>query len=603
VLSVPLVAGDRVLGAIVMYRDEPGPFSEEEVELLQVFAAQASIGVENAELYRRAEARRREAEVMAELARDINASLDLDIVLERVVRGARDLCAADFARIALREEGGAMRLRYGSGTRSSLWTEVRVEPGKGSGGYVLVTGRPFRTDDYLGDSRLVEPYRELATAEGTVAEMVVPIRSQDELQGVLYVTNRTARSFTDHDEAILLRLANYAGAAIRNAALYAEVRTAHETLERSQAQLVQTERLRALGEMAAGVAHDFNNLLAVILGRSELLLRRVQDPDVAQGLALVRRAAQDGADTIRRIQEFTRTRQSRPFERVTLLDVVREVVELTRPRWKDEAQSQGIQYDVVVDGDTPPIAGRPEELREVFTNLLRNALEAMPSGGRCRVTLAGGGDAVSVSVSDTGVGMSDDVRRRVFEPFFTSKGPRGSGLGLAVSWSIVSRHGGTIEVQSAPGRGSTFTVRLPIPSALPGAHDPANAGIVAGSARILIIDDEPEVRGVLADMLTEAGFTVAKAADGVAGLRRCEQERFDLVLTDISMPALSGWDVAAACRQRFPALPIGLVTGWGDQLDPERVGASGIKFVIAKPFRADEVVQEIAKALGRSDAL
>jgi CheY-like chemotaxis protein len=361
---------------------------------------------------------------------------------------------------------------------------------------------------------------------------------------------------------------------------------------------VQTERLRALGEMAAGVAHDFNNLLAVILGRSELLLRRVSDPDVAQGLDMIVRSARDGADTVRRIQEFTRTRQTRPFERVDLGEVVREVVDLTRPRWKDEAQSSGVSYDVVVEGTAPPIAGRPEELREVFTNLLKNALEAMPSGGRCELTLGFDGETASVSVSDTGVGMPDDVRRRVFEPFFTSKGPRGTGLGLAVSWSIVSRHGGTMEVRSAPAGGSTFIVRLPVPAVLPPTKDAPATPIAPHAARILVIEDEPGVRAVLVDILREAGFSVFEAADGATGLVHCGREPFDLVITDLSMPGLSGWDVAAACRQRFPSLPLGLVTGWGDQLEPERVEASGIRFVIAKPFRADEVVQEIAKALG-----
>src|SRR5262249_11418151 len=153
------------------------------------------------------------------------------------------------------------------------------------------------------------------------------IKSQEDVQGLLYVTNRSPRPFTDHDEAILTRLANYAGAAIQNARLYEELRAAHERLERSQSSLVQTQRLRALGEMAAGVAHDFNNLLAVILGRTELLMRRASDPDVTHGLELVRRAAQDGADTVRRIQEFTRTRQTRPFERVDVAEIVRETVE------------------------------------------------------------------------------------------------------------------------------------------------------------------------------------------------------------------------------------------------------------------------------------
>src|SRR5438477_9137712 len=263
--------------------------------------------------------------------------------------------------------------------------------------------------------------------------------------------------------------------------------------------------------MAAVVAHDFNNLLSVILGRAELMLRRVREPSMIRDLEAVRRAAQDGADTVRRIQEFTRTRRTRSFERVDLADVAREVIELTRPRWEVEAQSRGVRYEFTVEGLAPPVAGRPEELREVLTNLITNAVDAMPEGGRCTVRLDARPDWATISVKDTGVGMPEEMRRRVFEPFFTSKGPRGTGLGLAVSWGIVTRHGGTIEVDSVPGGGSTFVVRLPIPIALPDSVTGMTVAPPSRTARVLIVEDEPEVQAVLADMLREAGYVVVVA--------------------------------------------------------------------------------------------
>ncbi len=601
VLSVPLLVSDRALGALAVYRDAPGPFTDDEVDLLQVFAAQAAVAIRNAQLYAEAEQRRKEAEIVAALAREINASLDLDTVLRRVAEGARDLCGADSARIALRWPGteGAV-FRYAPGARLQHWHGIRVEPGKGSGGHVLLTGRPFRTANYAQDSRITKDYLALAQREGTITEMVVPIRSQERVEGLLYVSNRSPRPFTDHDETTLLRLADYAGTAIRNARLYDELREAHERLARSQEQLVQTERLRALGEMAAGVAHDFNNVLTVILGRSELLLRRAQDPDVARGLHVVRRAAQSGADTVRRIQEFTRTRRTRPFGAVNVVDVLSEVIELTRPRWKDEAQSGGIHYAVSLDGTAPLVMGRSEELREVFTNLLVNALEAMPAGGSCTFRVRAAGDRVIVEVEDTGCGMSEETRRRVFEPFFTTKGPRGNGLGLAVTWGIIQRHQGTIEVASTLGRGSTFTISLPVATEAPVLDTPTPPPTGSQGARILVIEDEPEVRTVLAELLSEAGYVVVEAGDGPDGLGCFEREPFDLVITDVSMPGLSGWDVAAGCRARAPQCRIGLVTGWGDQLDPDAVKRIGITFVIAKPFEAASVLRHVADALRAS---
>ena len=478
-----------------------------------------------------------------------------------------------------------------------------ISHGDGLTGSVFATREPLFVRDLRAEPRFLN---QAIVAEGHVSAYAgIPlVAAEGAAMGVLSLLFGERGDFADEEKELVRLLADQAAIAIVQAQLYGEAERRRrqaeemaENLERSQGQLVKTERLRALGEMAAGVAHDFNNLLSVILGRAELMLRRVHESALVRDLEAVRRAAQDGADTVRRIQEFTRTRRTRAFERVDLGAVAREVVELTRPQWELEAQSRGVRYEFSVEGTAPPVAGRPEELREVLTNLVTNAVDAMPDGGRCTVGLASEREWATVSVRDTGVGMEEDMRRRVFEPFFTSKGPRGTGLGLAVSWGIVTRHGGTIEVESVPGRGSTFVVRLPVPVALPDSVTGLTVPPPTHAARVLIIEDEPEVQAVLADMLREAGYVVTVAKDGSNGLDRCEEEPIDIVLSDISMPGLSGWEVAARVRARFPTIPIGFVTGWGDQLDPERLARTGVSFVIAKPFQTLDVLRHVAQAL------
>jgi signal transduction histidine kinase/DNA-binding response OmpR family regulator len=609
VLSVPLLARDRPLGALALYRDTPGAFSENEVDVMQLFAAQAAIAVENAALYRRAQSRAEKLTALSALTRLITSAASTQQVFGAVAEAAARLLDARATRVWVDDPAAGVLRAEGSYTvdallGANLKRVTEIPHGRGVTAQVYASRAPVFIADLRTEPRWLNP--ELVQRADVRFYAGIPLVAGDHVVGVLSLLFDAREPFTDEEKELARMLADQAAIAIRQAQLYAEADRRRqdaermaENLERSQSSLVKTERLRALGEMAAGVAHDFNNLLSVILGRAELMLRRARDPDAARDLEAVRRAAQDGADTVRRIQEFTRTRRTRAFERVDLGHVAREVVELTRPRWELEAQAKGVTYRFSVDGTAPPVAGRPEELREVLTNLITNAVDAMPAGGACRVALEADGEWAVMSVADTGVGMADEMRRRVFEPFFTSKGPRGTGLGLAVSWGIVTRHGGTIEVDSTPGKGTTFRMRLPIPVTLPEAVVGAPVTLAPRPARLLLIEDEPQVQAVLAEMLREAGYGVAVAKNGLEGIEHCERERVDVVLSDISMPGISGWDVAARLRARHPHIPIGFVTGWGDQLDPERLAVAGVDFVVAKPFQAQDILRHVAQAVMR----
>jgi PAS domain S-box-containing protein len=371
--------------------------------------------------------------------------------------------------------------------------------------------------------------------------------------------------------------------------------------KRLREKLVDTERLRALGELASGVAHDFNNLLGAILGRIQLLRARGFDEETDRSMKVIERAAMDGRETVRRIQEFSRVRTDRPFSPVDLADIIRDAVEITRTRWKNEAERRNvnIRVDVLCD-PVPPVLGNAHELREVYTNLILNAVDALPEGGRLTLRCRAAGGAVRSEVEDDGVGMPEKARRHLFDPFFTTKGS-GTGLGMSVAYGIVTRHDGTIEVASRPGKGTRFVLEFPVCEAEPDRRDVASsvASVPARPGKILVIDDEEPIAQLLEDALTGAGHSVEIAGSGREGVERAAAHEYDLVMTDLGMPDMSGWEVATEIRAQRPHVPVILVTGWGATLSHEEVERSGVSAVVHKPFEIDELIATAGAVLGR----
>jgi len=379
--------------------------------------------------------------------------------------------------------------------------------------------------------------------------------------------------------------------------------------EQFKEQMIQAERLRALGEMAVGVAHDFNNLLAAMLGRAQLLklhLSKSRGTDreksasyLREGLALIEQAALDGAEIIRRIQDYTQTKAEEEHTRVDLNQVIRDVIELTRPRWKSKAEAEGIKVDIQEDRrHLPPVSGNPSELREVITNLVLNAIDAMPNGGNLTIKTETDRRVNRIYIQDTGMGIPVANLERVFEPFFTTKGSSSSGLGLSVSYGIIRRHGGHLEAKSDAGKGTTFIIQLPVSlKALEESEGerPPRAG---RAARILVIEDDERIRDNLQQILSLAGHHVTLAGDAKQGVSLFKKDNYDLVFTDLSMPEISGWDLARIIKERDPAVPVALVTGWGVRVDSEKLKERGIDMVISKPFQMNRVLNLVVEALG-----
>jgi len=376
--------------------------------------------------------------------------------------------------------------------------------------------------------------------------------------------------------------------------------------ERIREQFSQMEKLSALGELASGVAHDFNNTLAGILGRAQLLLRTKDPEKIKHGLEIIVKTAEDGAKTVKRIQDFARQRRDHNFELVSVDQILLDASEITRPRWKNCAEASNIHITVeLLIGSNAMVMGDDSELREVLVNMVFNAIDAMPEGGTLTLRTETVDESVVIKVLDTGVGMYPEVRSRIFDPFFTTKGKAGLGLGLAVSFGIIRRHGGNIEVESQYGKGTEFRITLPVAkiaeqsvkqveAAAPILPSQPPPGIQTGSrlrTKLLVVDDEDFVRDLLGEILEGEQCDVYLAADGTQALAAFKEMEFDGVFTDVGMPGMSGWELAREIRQINNQIPIAVITGWGEAVGSHEQKAAGVDWIVAKPFTADRIAE------------
>jgi PAS domain S-box-containing protein len=595
-VGVPLLYRDRLVGVVVASHHTPGrSFSETDLGSLRLLADQAAIAIENARLHETALRRADQFATLNTLTQTVMAEIDPRRAVEAILAAAVVLLPDTVAQV-WEQTSGAETLRLTAATASGP-TAVPVQRslriGEGLVGLAMTTGRPATSPDVRADARWVN--QTWAAAEGLVTAIAVPMRYQSAARGALVVLTRQPHEFSEEEVTLLQLFAAQAAIALEKAGLFAELNASYASLQGAQAEMVRTEKLRALGQMAAGIAHDLNNMLAVILGQANLLRLRTSDPAVAEALTHLETAATDGAQVVRRLQDFSRQRTAAPLAPVDLGGTVREALAITRPRWEDEAQRRGQRIAVETAlPPLPPVLGYAPEMREVFTNLIFNAVDAMPSGGILTITGEATGDGIVLRVTDTGAGMSEAVRQKVFEPFFTTKGVQGTGLGLAVVYGIMERHGGRIEITSAPGRGTTVTLHFQAaPTGVEAA--PATVSRRETPRRLLLIDDDAMVRSTLGSLLRAVGHTVVEAENGRAGLAILAETPTDCVLTDLGMPEMTGWEVARAIKARDPKLPVILLTGWGDQTVGDADDREHVDRVLGKPVSLQSLLPLIGE--------
>ena len=373
---------------------------------------------------------------------------------------------------------------------------------------------------------------------------------------------------------------------------------------------LQSEKLKSLGELAGGVAHDFNNVLAAILGRAQLLKMILEPPlgkeerrkavlKLKKGLEVIERASLDGAETVRRIQEFARRRDDdKCFTHVDMNGIIENSIEFTKIRWKDDAESKGIKIIIQKEFSTLPItSGSAAELREVFTNIINNAVDAMPQGGKIKIKTYKEDSHICINITDTGAGIPSTLRDRIFDPFVTTKGPQSSGLGMSVSYGIIDRHRGTITVDSVEEKGTTFTIKLPISEKAVKEEKEEPISDEQKKSRILVVEDEENVSDLLSAILTKGGHEVETASDGSKGIKLFQKKEFDLVFTDLGMPGMSGWQVAEKIKSINKNVPVALITGWNVEQKESEMKERGVDLIAYKPFEVKQVFKLVQEGM------
>ena len=608
-MAQPLISRDRLLGVLAVARRADAAFRPEDLAGFEGLAVQAAVSLDNAILFVDTGRQRREAEVLAELARSLNTAQDVSTVLQRVVDGAKELCRCDLTSVALREtESGSIVMRNRAGEYRGPQERLVIEPGRGVGGLVLESGRPFRSDNVAEDPRITHDHGRVIHSEGVVATLVVPIMVGGRVEGLLYVHRRTPKPFNDRTESVLLQLAEYAAIAIHNMRILA-----HEHQMRAEAEGAS----RTKDEFLATLSHELRSPLQPLLNWAYLLRSPNLDPASAErALDAIERSTKTLGQLIEDLLDVSRIvtgklrLQARP---VRLPGVVRAAMEAV----ESAALAKTVTLEARIEADLPAVMGDPDRLQQVLWNLLSNGIKFTPKGGRVTVTVGGRNSEVMLTVADTGAGIKPEFLPHVFERFrqaesSTNRAYGGLGLGLAIVRHLVELHGGSVAVQSeGEGQGATFSVRLPVAAAIRTAErapaavstDGGPVGQSLAGLRLLIVDDEADAREVMRFMLERGGAQVRTADSAAQALDAIREERPDLLISDIGMPVEDGYVLVRRLRameeglgRRLPAIAL---TAYASEEDTRRALTAGFDAHLSKPVDPARLI-DIAAGLATS---
>ena len=543
------------------------------------------------------------------ITRAIGERHDLRSIFQVVIRSLETDLPIDFGCICLYDDKERVLTVSSIGSRGDA---LANKPQLGEHEHISIESNGFAS--CMRGQLIYEPDIDRAAGDFTRrladadlrALVISPLLAQGTVFGVLIAARRQAHSFSSNECEFLSRLSDHVALATHQAQLYTTLQQAYDDLQQSQQTVMQQERLRALGQMASGVAHDINNAIAPIaLYTDSLLEHETGLTDRARSyLSIIRRAIADVGETVQGMREFYRPQERQAtLTQIDLNPIVAQIIELTRVRWRDLPQQRGIAIAMRTElqQPLPAILGQESEIRDALTNLIFNAVDAMPDGGTLAVRTRGSAQTVQLEVVDSGVGMDETTRRRCLEPFFTTKGERGTGLGLAMVYGMVRRHSAELEIDSTLHQGTTMRIVFPAAQAAAAASpQPVAPESALRPLSILIVDDDPLVLESLRATLESDGHKVTAVDGGQAAIdtfteAQLRNAAFDVLITDLGMPHVDGRRVAAAVKTASPSTPIVLLTGWGQRLVEDGDIPAHVDHVLNKPPK----LRDLRAALSR----
>ncbi len=605
-VCIPIIAADSVKGVLDVESMDIDNFTPEDIATLEAIADILAVAIDNSYLFKQTMEKAERLALIDNINRAISATLDLNSFFKVVAKAVADNAGYRWTLLIV-PDGDSFSFKTGYTPKAV----AGISPGpvlellNKTLRKVMETGTP----GFVGFSELASMKRPdllQPLVEAGIRHMaLLPIGSGDKTEAILTVGTSQPDGFSQQELSLLNDLALHLRIAWQNAQLYEQLKSAYSQLQEAQDHMVQTEKLRALGEMSSGVVHDFNNILAAISGRTQILLRKLAkdsknaDPEfILKNLSIIEKASNDGSHILSRISEFTKKKPTEKFVPINIDQIIFDAIELTKPKWHHHALSEGKIVDVEFKRNGPfQTTGSPSELREVFTNLINNAVDAMGSNGTIKISAKlKSENIIEIIMEDNGHGMSSDVKKRIFEPFFTTKGSKGTGLGLSVTYGIITRHSGNIEVESELGQGTKFKIEIPVRKTKTEEQNTQLPNNGTGRAKtILVVDDENELREVLVEILTSNNYEADSAENGTEALKKLQYKNYDIVITDLGMADISGWELSDLIYRDHNNTKVILATGWGAQVEPGSLALHHVNGLISKPFKITVILDAIVK--------